>query len=119
MNNLKLARAAKTIAALTLFSVMATPVFADQIEGNWLTESGDTAVISPCDDAFCITFATGEYSGKELGHLSFDGVAYSGMLVVPFNDQELSVDAILEENILQIKACPLVVFCKTQTWTKQ
>lgn len=119
MNKISLRRAAKAIATLSLFCLITTPVFADQIEGNWLTESGDTAIISPCDDAFCITFATGEYSGKELGHLSFDGVAYSGTLVVPFNDQELSVDATLDDGILQIKACPLVVFCKTQTWTKQ
>ena len=84
-----------------------------------MTEAGDIALISPCEDAFCITFTIGEHSGKQVGHLSVDGLAYSGNLIIPVNDQEVAVDAVFNENTLQIKGCVMMVVCKTQVWVKQ
>ena len=43
---------------------------AEPLEGNWKTASGETAAISKCGGAFCVTLKTGQHAGKQIDRKS-------------------------------------------------
>ena len=67
--------------------------FADQIEGDWKTESGETAKISKCGSSFCITVKTGKFAGKRIGKMKPSGKKYVGTVTDPKDNKQYSGSA--------------------------
>ncbi len=91
---------------------------AEPIEGNWKTESGETAQIGKCGTAYCVTLKTGKYAGKKIGTLSGTGADYSGEITDPANDKTYSGSAAVTGSAMKLKGCVLKVLCKSQTWSR-
>jgi uncharacterized protein (DUF2147 family) len=93
---------------------------ADPIEGNWKTESGETAAIGACGGAFCITLKTGEYAGKAIGQMTASGDGkYAGSVTKPQNNKTYSGKATLSGNSLKLSGCVLGgLICESQTWSR-
>ena len=70
----------------------------EPIVGDWKTESGETAAIAPCGNAFCITLKTGQYAGKRIGNLTGNGSSYSGTITDPADSKEYSGSAKVSES---------------------
>ena len=103
--------------AATIF--MAGAAYADPIEGNWKTQSGETAAIGGCGDGFCITLKTGDHSGKQIGKMTASGAnKYKGTITDPADDKTYSGSASLSGSNLNMTGCALKIFCKTQKWSK-
>lgn len=105
-------------AAAFLLAMRALVSAAEPIEGNWKTESGETAAISKCGSAYCVTLKTGKHSGKQIGKMSGSGASYSGEITDPANDKTYSGSGAVSGNSLKMKGCVMAVFCKSQTWTR-
>ena len=105
-----------TLAAAML-AMTAGTAMADPIEGNWRTQSGETAAIASCGGAYCITLKSGKYSGKRIGKMSGSGGNYSGTITDPADDKTYSGSATVAGASMKLKGCALKIFCKTQTWT--
>lgn len=103
--------------AATLF--MAGAAFADDIVGNWRTDSGETAAISG-GGPFSITLKTGKHAGKKIGSFSASGGGkYSGKITDPANDKTYTGKATLSGNSLQMKGCVLGgLICRSQNWSR-
>ncbi|MDQ0319704.1 uncharacterized protein (DUF2147 family) [Pararhizobium capsulatum DSM 1112] len=105
--------------AVALTLAAATASFgAEPIVGNWKTVSGETAVISACGGAYCITLKTGKHAGKKIGSMSGAGDSYSGEITDPENDKTYSGSAAIQGVSLKLQGCVLKILCKSQTWTK-
>ena len=91
---------------------------AEPIEGNWKTESGETAAITNCGGAFCVTLKTGQYAGKQIGKLSGKGKEYTGEITDPEDNKTYEGAGSVNGNALKMKGCVLKIFCKSQTWTR-
>jgi uncharacterized protein (DUF2147 family) len=106
------------MAAAATF-IISGAAYADPIEGNWKTQSGETAAIGNCGGAFCITLKTGKFSGKSIGKMSASGSGkYSGSITDPADDKTYSGSASLSGSKLNMTGCALKIFCKTQVWSK-
>jgi uncharacterized protein (DUF2147 family) len=90
----------------------------EPIEGNWKTQSGETAAISNCGGAFCVTLKTGKHAGKQIGKMSGTGAKYKGSITDPANDKTYSGSASISGTSMKMRGCVLGVLCKSQTWTK-
>lgn len=109
----------KMLAACAVACIVATPALADPIEGNWKTQSGETAAISSCGGAFCITLKTGTHAGKQIGKMSASGGSkYTGSITDPADDKTYSGSATLNGASMKMTGCALKIFCKSQTWNK-
>ena len=106
--------ATATFLALGLSSAFA----AEPIEGNWKTQSGETAAISNCGGAYCVTLKTGKHAGKQIGKMSGTGMKYKGSITDPANDKTYSGSASITGTSMKMKGCVLGVLCRSQTWTK-
>ena len=106
-------------AALASGLILAAPAqAAEPIEGNWKTEAGETAGISPCGGAFCITVKTGQYAGKRIGRMTGSGNSYSGTVTDPSDGKKYSGSVSISGKSMKLRGCALKVFCKTQRWKK-
>ena len=105
------------VAALTL---MAGAAYADPIEGNWKTQSGETAAIGNCGGAFCITLKTGKHAGKQIGKMSASGEgSYAGSITDPADDKTYKGKAKLNGGSMKMSGCVFGgLICKSQNWTK-
>jgi len=92
---------------------------AEPIVGNWRTQSGEAAKISKCGSSFCITLASGKYSGKRIGRLKGSGGKYAGTITDPTDDKKYSGSARVSGSSMKLRGCALKVFCKTQNWKKR
>lgn len=112
-----LRRMTMTAAALMLVIGAA---HADPIEGNWRTQSGETAAIANCGGGFCITLKTGKYKAKGIGKLAAQGDGqYAGSITDPATDKTYNGKASLSGSSMSMKGCVLGgLICKSQTWTK-
>lgn len=100
--------------------VMTVSAQADAIEGNWRTESGESARIAPCSGGLCITLTTGAHSGRQIGQMeNFQQNRYRGTITDPANDRTYSGNATLSGNTLSMQGCMAAIFCRTQTWSRQ
>ncbi len=104
--------AASIVFASTSFA------FADPIEGNWKTQSGETAKIASCGSSYCITLKTGQYAGQRIGKMKASGGQYVGTVTDPADNKEYSGSASLSGSKMKLKGCALKIFCKTQNWKK-
>jgi uncharacterized protein (DUF2147 family) len=94
--------------------------YADDIEGNWKTQSGNSARIGGCGGAFCIKMTSGEHKGKQIGTFTASGGGkYSGKITDPADDKTYTGKASLSGNVLKMKGCVLGgLICKSQTWNR-
>ncbi|OCJ11812.1 hypothetical protein A6U86_01760 [Rhizobium sp. AC27/96] len=107
-----------TIFAAALL-VSTGSAFADEpIVGNWKTEAGDTAAITPCADSYCVTLKTGKYAGRQIGKMQGKGGSYTGELTDPSEDKTYSGSGAISGNNLKMTGCVLKIFCKSQTWKR-
>lgn len=98
---------------------LAVPALADPIEGNWRTQSGETAAISSCGGGFCITLKTGAHAGKQIGKMNAKGSSkYTGSITDPSDDKTYSGSATLNGASMKMTGCALKIFCKSQTWNR-
>ena len=104
------------LAALTCGSAFA----ADEIEGHWRTQPGDTAAISDCGNAFCITLKDGDYAGKRIGQMTESGDGkYVGSITNPEDGKTYSGNGRLTGDLLTMSGCALGgLVCKSQTWSR-
>jgi uncharacterized protein (DUF2147 family) len=111
----------RTTLAILALLVSAGVACADPIEGDWRTQSGETAAIGDCGGGFCITLKTGKYKGKGIGKISAQGDGrYAGSITDPATDKTYSGKASLSGGSMSMKGCVLGgLICKSQTWTKQ
>jgi uncharacterized protein (DUF2147 family) len=91
---------------------------AEAIEGSWKTQSGETASISKCGSAFCVTLKTGKYAGKQIGKMSGTGNKYTGSITDPANDKTYSGSASISGSSMKMKGCVAKILCRSQTWSK-
>ncbi|MFD1746497.1 DUF2147 domain-containing protein [Rhizobium helianthi] len=107
-----------TVAAAIVLAMSGMAAAAEPIEGSWKTASGETASISKCGSAFCVTLKTGKHAGKQIGKMSGSGSSYSGEITDPANDKTYSGSGAVSGNSLKMKGCVMSIFCKSQTWTR-
>jgi uncharacterized protein (DUF2147 family) len=107
-------------AALGIATLMSTAALADDIEGRWKTESGDTAAIGGCGEEFCITLKSGQYSGRTIGRMMPTGGGnYEGSITKPSNNKTYSGKARLTGNSLKLSGCVLGgLICDSQVWAR-
>lgn len=111
----------KTISTFFAAAIVLTSssmAFADQIEGNWKTQSGETAKIGKCGSSFCITLKTGQYSGQRIGKMKAKSGKYVGTITDPADNKEYSGSATIAGSKMKMTGCALKIFCKTQKWNK-
>ncbi len=107
-----------TFFAAVMVLTSANMAFADQIEGNWKTQSGETAKIGKCGGSFCITLKTGKYSGQRIGKMKAKNGKYVGTITDPADNKEYSGSATIAGSKMNMTGCALKIFCKTQKWNK-
>jgi len=106
--------------AAAAVAMMAGSAHADNIVGNWRTDSGETAQIAAAGGGFSITLRTGKHKGKRIGQMNPAGSGkYKGTITDPADDKTYSGNATLNGNSLAMQGCVAVVFCKTQNWKRQ
>lgn len=111
----------KLSMAVAAVMLMAGAAYADPIEGNWKTQSGETAAISTCGDgAFCITLKTGKHAGKQIGKMTASGEGnYAGSITDPADDKTYKGKAKLNGASIKMSGCVFGgLICKGQDWTK-
>lgn len=111
----------RTIAITLAASLMlAGAALADPIEGDWRTDSGETARIAASGGGFAITLRTGKHAGKRIGQMNAAGGGkYKGKITDPSDDKTYSGNATLSGNALAMQGCVMAVFCRTQNWKRQ
>ncbi len=109
----------KASLALAATLIMAGAALADPIEGNWKTQSGETAAISG-GGSFSITLKTGKHAGKTIGSLKAAGDGkYTGSITDPATDKTYSGKASISGATMKMSGCVLGgLICKSQTWHK-
>lgn len=108
----------KLLLTATLLACTTFAAQADVIEGNWKTQSGETAAIGPCGGGFCIVLKTGKHAGKKIGSMSGLGGTYNGIIEDPADGKKYSGSFRISGKRAKLKGCALKIFCKTQTWNK-
>ncbi|MCO5063081.1 MAG: DUF2147 domain-containing protein [Rhizobiaceae bacterium] len=109
-------RFSHTAAALLFMTGVAC---ADDIVGNWKTDSGETAAITG-GGPFLVTVKTGKHAGKRIGTLSTAGDGkYTGEITDPATDKTYSGKAALSGDNLKMSGCVLGgLICKSQNWQR-
>ena len=105
--------------AATAGLLMVSAAHAAPIEGQWRTQAGANATISPCGGAYCIKITSGEYAGTRVGRVSGSGNKYSGSVTDPTNGKTYSGSASVNGNTLKLSGCVAKILCKTQTWARR
>lgn len=100
--------------------MLAGTAIADPIEGNWKTQSGETAAIGGCGGAYCITLKTGKHAGKQIGKMMVSGEGnYAGSITDPADDKTYKGKAKLNGSALKMSGCVFGgLICKSQNWSK-
>lgn len=108
------------LLAAAAIALSAGAAFADPIEGNWKTKSGNTAEIAQCGNAFCITLKTGEHAGKQIGKMEAQGGGrYSGKVTDPAEDKTYNGKGRLSGDSFTMKGCVLGgLICRGETWKR-
>lgn len=92
--------------------------YADPIDGNWKTKSGETAAIGGGGGS--IVLKTGKHAGKRIGSMKAAGAGkYTGTITDPANDKTYSGRATLSGKSLKMSGCIAGgLICRTETWSK-
>jgi len=83
----------------------------------WRTETDDAVNVARCDEGFCFTLLSSEYSGRQIGHMALqaDG-GYAGIITDPSDNKSYDASASVKGDEMELAGCALVIFCQTQTW---
>lgn len=92
---------------------------AEPVVGNWTTASGETAQVSSCGGAYCISLITGKFKGRQIGRMNGSAGAYEGEITDPEAEKTYAGSAEVKGSSLKLTGCALKIFCKTQTWARQ
>lgn len=105
------------IAAALLMT--AGGAFAQDITGNWRTDSGETAAITG-GGPYAITLKTGKFAGKRIGSMSAAGKnRYTGQITDPASDKTYNGKAAVNGNNLKMSGCVLGgLVCRSQNWKR-
>ena len=105
--------------ALAAILIVTGSALADPIEGNWKTQSGETASIAG-GGSFSITLKTGKYAGKTIDSLKdARDNKYVGSITDPATDKTYSGKATISGATMKMSGCVLGgLICKSQTWHK-
>jgi len=106
------------LAVLSLALANVAVQAAEPVLGNWKTAHGETAKITACGAAYCITLVTGKFSGQQIGKMSGSGGEYSGEITDPNAEKTYSGSATITGDSLKLTGCALKIFCKSQTWSR-
>ena len=106
------------LAVLSLALANVAVQAAEPVLGNWKTAHGETAKITACGGAYCITLVTGKFSGQQIGKMSGAGADYEGEILDPQADKTYSGSAKVSGASLKLTGCALKIFCKSQTWSR-
>lgn len=108
----------KLTVAVAATLMMTAGAFADPIDGNWRTDSGETATIAGSGSS--ITLKTGKYKGKRIGSMSASGGGkYTGTITDPANDKTYKGRASISGNSLKMQGCVAGgLICRTQNWKR-
>ncbi len=113
-----LVKSGKALALASVFAIATTSAYADMIEGQWKTQSGETAAIAKCGGSFCIKLKTGKYAGKSIGKMKGSGGKYKGSITKPSNGKKYSGSIKIKGSTMKMKGCVAYVLCETQTWKR-
>lgn len=104
---------------LTL-SMVSSMVSAEEILGNWKTQSGVNASITKCDNSFCVKLTSGNYSGMRIGQLNANGgQKYKGWIKDPEKNKKYTGKATVKGNSLSLAGCVLGgLVCRSQKWSR-
>jgi uncharacterized protein (DUF2147 family) len=104
------------VAASTFGSALAD----DGVVGRWRTKPGDTAAISNCGRALCITLKDGRYAGQQIGRMTPNGNGtYVGSITNPQDGKTYSGKGKLNGNSFTMSGCVFGgLICKSQTWVR-
>jgi uncharacterized protein (DUF2147 family) len=106
------------LAALWLALASPAALAAEPVLGNWKTAHGETAKITSCGGAYCITLVNGKFGGRQIGKMSGTGGEYSGEITDPNAEKTYSGSATVTGDALKLTGCALKIFCKSQTWSR-
>ena len=112
----------KMVLAATLAIAVTGTAFADPIEGNYRTpKSGATAKVAACGSSFCMTYTSGEFSGKQFAKFKATSNGnYSGTLT-DYTDggKEYTGKAKLVGNDIKVSGCILGgLLCQSEMFTR-
>ena len=110
----------KIIIAAAAMSVLGIgAAIADDINGNWRTEAGETAAITG-NGPFTVTLKTGKHAGKRIGTMNAQGDGkYTGKITDPADDKTYSGKATLTGNSLKMSGCVFGgLICRGENWQR-
>ncbi len=113
---------AKTaMVAVTTVLLLGSAFANDPIEGNWLTQYGQTAAIAPCGGGFyCVTLKTGKYAGSQIGSLKNMGTQYEGKVTDPARQKTYSGKATITGDVMKMSGCVLGgLICRARVWNRK
>lgn len=105
-----------------LLGMMAGPVLADPIEGNWKRPNGHTVTFSACGaKKFCATAKSGPNAGKSVGVLTATGAGtYKGSLSDPSKGKTYTGKGSISGSTLRVSGCVLGgLICQGENWSRQ
>jgi uncharacterized protein (DUF2147 family) len=109
-----------TLALSAGLLLLPTAGMADPIEGTYRTpKTGATARVAPCGQSFCMTYASGQFKGKQFATMKPNGDGtYSGRLT-DYSDggKEYKGKARLKGRDIVVEGCVLFI-CRGETFTR-
>lgn len=112
----------KAMLALASLAMMAAAAHADPIEGTYRTpETGATAKVAACGGSFCMTYTSGEHSGKQFATMKPNGDGtYSGKLRnYAEGGKEYTGKAKIQGRDIVVSGCVLGgIICKSRTFKR-
>jgi len=112
----------KTTLAAGMMAMMIGAALADPIEGTYRTpKSGATAKVAACGAGFCMTYTSGEFSGKQFAEFKANGNdSYSGTLT-DYTDggKQYTGKAKLVGKDIKVSGCILGgLLCQSEVFTR-
>lgn len=112
----------RIVLATVIAVAMTGSAFADPIEGSYRTpKSGATAKVAACGSSFCMTYTSGEFSGKRFAKFEATGNgSYSGTLT-DYTDggKEYVGKAKLVGQNIKVSGCILGgLLCQSEVFTR-
>ncbi|MDW6021160.1 DUF2147 domain-containing protein [Mesorhizobium sp. BAC0120] len=108
------------LGVLVAASTLGSAFSADMVVGRWRTKPGDTAAISNCGRALCISLKDGRYAGQQIGRMTPRGDGtYVGSITNPADGKTYSGKGRLEGDSFTMSGCLLGgLICRSQTWVR-
>jgi uncharacterized protein (DUF2147 family) len=96
-----------------------TALAAEPIVGTWKRPNGTLIRYAASGGQFCGTVLTGEYKNQSIGCMKGSGTKYTGKVNKLDEGKEYKGSATISGNTLSLQGCFAVVFCKSESLTRQ